>query len=70
MGNLLASALMSMLASLATKKFFSQVLAKGLLIFSKQTANEYDDVVAAATAEAWGMPVEEIKKYMEKVEEK
>jgi len=70
MGNLLATALMGMISSLLTKKFFAQVLSKGLLIFAKQTANKYDDIVAEATAEAWGMPLDEIKKYMEKVEEK
>lgn len=70
MGNILASALMSLLSSLVTTKFFSQILAKGLLIFSTKTANKYDDIVAEATAEAWGMPLDEIKKYMEKVEEK
>ena len=69
MSSVFATMIMGLLAKFGSA-FFAEVLSKGLLIFAGQTPNKYDDVVAEATAKAWGMPVDEIKKYMEKVEEK
>jgi hypothetical protein len=66
MSSLLISAALGLLSKLVTEVFFAKIVAKSMLIYAAQSPNKYDDAVAEATAEAFGMPVDEIKKYMEK----
>lgn len=59
--DLAAKVLISLLAKMITEKFFSKVLIYALQAWSKQTANEWDDKVVAAMAEALDVPIESLK---------
>jgi len=48
----IAKALMLMLAKLVTEKFFSKVIVQALDYLAKSSANQLDDKMVAAMAEA------------------
>jgi hypothetical protein len=58
---MLAKVAISLLAKLLTEKFFAKILIASLDTWSKQTANEWDDKVTAAMAEAMDVPIERLK---------
>lgn len=55
---------LGMLAKCVSEVFFSKIVAKAMLIYAKQSPNQYDNVVAEAVADAFGMPADDIKKYL------
>lgn len=61
MTEMLAKVAMSLVAKMITEKFFGKVVVASMRIWSKQTANEWDDKVTEAVAEAFDVPIEALK---------
>lgn len=59
--DLVVKVLVGLLVKLVSEKFFSKILVCSLEAWSKQTANEWDDKVVAAMAEALDVPLEKLK---------
>lgn len=59
--DLAAKVIVSLLVKTISEKFFSKVLIYSLQAWSKQTANDWDDKVVAAMAEALEVPIESLK---------
>lgn len=61
MTEMLAKVAIALIAKMITEKFFAKVVIASLQTWSKQTANELDDKVVAAMAEALDVPIESLK---------
>jgi len=61
MTEMLAKVAIALIAKMITEKFFAKVVIASLQTWSKQTANDWDDKVVAAMAEALDVPIESLK---------
>lgn len=66
MSGMLLSILIGIFEKLVTEKFFSKVLITVLRYWSDQTANDYDDKVVDAMAEALGVDSKSMKDLSKK----
>jgi len=58
LASLAAKLAMGAVAKLMTEKFLGRLLVEGFRYWAKQTENPYDDRVAEAAADAFGVPKE------------
>lgn len=61
MTEMLAKVAISLIAKMITEKFFAKVVVASLDTWSQQTENAWDDKVVKAVAEAFDVPIENLK---------